>query len=62
MGTRTGLDDVEKRKILPPPGLELLYLGLPVRNQSLYRLCYPGLNGSKLYVKHTLTKNTIAKK
>jgi hypothetical protein len=23
MGPRTGLDDVEKRKFLPPPGLEL---------------------------------------
>jgi hypothetical protein len=34
----TGLDDVEKRKILPLPGLELRPLGGPARSQSLYRL------------------------
>jgi hypothetical protein len=35
---RTGLDDVEKRKFLPPPGLELRPLSRPARSQSLYRL------------------------
>jgi hypothetical protein len=35
---RTGLDDVEKRKFLTPPGLELRRLGRPARSQSLYRL------------------------
>jgi hypothetical protein len=40
--TRAGLDDVEKRKILPLPGLEFQSLGLPARSQSLYRLNYPG--------------------
>jgi hypothetical protein len=61
VGPRIGLDDVGKRKILPLPGLELRYLGLPGRSQSLYRRCYPGLNGRKLCVKHALIKNTIAK-
>jgi hypothetical protein len=42
VGPRTGLDDVERRKILPPPGLELRPLGRPARSQSLYRLSYPG--------------------
>jgi hypothetical protein len=32
---------VEKRKFLPPPGLELRPLGRPARSQSLYRLLYP---------------------
>jgi hypothetical protein len=35
---RAGLDDVEKRKFLTLPGLELRTLGRPARNQSLYRL------------------------
>jgi hypothetical protein len=39
---RTGLDDVEKRKFLILPGLELRFLGRPFRSQSLYRLRYPG--------------------
>jgi hypothetical protein len=39
---RAGLDDVEKRKFLPPPGLELRPLGGPARNQSLFRLRYIG--------------------
>jgi hypothetical protein len=38
VGPRAGLDNVEKRKFLPPPGLELLPLGRPARSQSLYRL------------------------
>jgi hypothetical protein len=41
---RTALDDVEKRKFLTLPGLELPpdSLGRPARSQSLYRLRYPG--------------------
>jgi hypothetical protein len=39
---RTGLDDLEKRKFLTPPGLELQLLCRPARRQSLYRLRYPG--------------------
>jgi hypothetical protein len=39
---RAGLDDVEKRKFLILPGLELRLLDRPARSQSLYRLRYPG--------------------
>jgi hypothetical protein len=39
---RAGLDDVEKRKFLTLPVLELRPLGRPARSQSLYRLRYPG--------------------
>jgi hypothetical protein len=42
VGPRAGLDDVEKRKFLSFPGLELRPLGRPARSQSLYRLSYPG--------------------
>jgi hypothetical protein len=38
MGTRTGLDDVETRKVMFLPGLELRR----ARSQSLYRLRYLG--------------------
>jgi hypothetical protein len=41
---RAGLDDMEKRKLLSLPGLELRPLGHPDRNQSLYRLSYPGFS------------------
>jgi hypothetical protein len=41
-GPQTGFDDVEKRKILPLPGLELRLLRRPAYSQSLYRLRYPG--------------------
>jgi hypothetical protein len=40
VGHRAGLDDVEKRKFLTLPGLELRPLGRPARSQSLYRLHY----------------------
>jgi hypothetical protein len=33
---RAGLDDVEKRKFLTPPGLKLRPLDRPARSQSLY--------------------------
>jgi hypothetical protein len=36
------VDDVEKRKFLALPGLELRPLGCPNRSQSLYQLRYPG--------------------
>jgi hypothetical protein len=39
---RAGLDDLEKRKFLTPPGLELRPVGRPALSQSLYRLRYPG--------------------
>jgi hypothetical protein len=41
VGLRAGLDDVERRNILPLPGLELRILGRPARSQFLYRLRYP---------------------
>jgi hypothetical protein len=41
VGPRAGLDDVEKRKFLTIPGLELRPLGRPARSQSLYQLRYP---------------------
>jgi hypothetical protein len=41
VGPRTGLDDVENRKFLTLPGLELRPLCRPARRQSLYRLRYP---------------------
>jgi hypothetical protein len=40
---RVGLEDVEKRKFLILPGLELRPLGRAARRQSPYRLLYPGL-------------------
>jgi hypothetical protein len=38
VGPRAGLDDVEKRKFLVLPELELQPLGRPARSQSLSRL------------------------
>jgi hypothetical protein len=42
VGPRAGLDDMEKLKFSPPPGLEFRPLGRPARSQSLHRLRYPG--------------------
>jgi hypothetical protein len=42
VGPRAGLDDVENRKFLTLPGLELRPLGRPAGSHSLYRLHYPG--------------------
>jgi hypothetical protein len=41
MDPRAGLDDLEKRKFLTLPGLELRTLSRPARSRSLYRLRYP---------------------
>jgi hypothetical protein len=41
VGPRSGLDDVEKRKFLHLPGLELRPFGCQARSQSLYRLRCP---------------------
>jgi hypothetical protein len=47
VGPKTGLDEVERRKFLPLPGLELRLLHRPASSQSLYRLHYPcSLNDS----------------
>jgi hypothetical protein len=43
VSSRTGLNDMEKEKFLPLPGLELQRLGRPARNQSLCLLSYPCL-------------------
>jgi hypothetical protein len=43
--SRAGLDDVEGRKFLNLPGLEIRPMGRPVRSQSLCRLRY--LDSSK---------------
>jgi hypothetical protein len=42
---RAGLEDVEERKFLIQPGLELQLLGCPSSSQSLYRIRYPGVTG-----------------
>jgi hypothetical protein len=40
--SRAGLDDLEKRKFLNLPGLEIRPVGRPAHSQLLYRLRYPG--------------------
>jgi hypothetical protein len=42
VGPRACLDNLEKRKFLALPRLELRPFGRPARSQSLYRLRYPG--------------------
>jgi hypothetical protein len=50
VGPRGGMDDMEKRKFLPPQGLELRPIGRPACSQSLYRLRSPGsLDVNRLY-------------
>jgi hypothetical protein len=43
MGSRTSVDNEEKRKFLTLPGLELQPLSRPAQSQSLYRLHYTNL-------------------
>jgi hypothetical protein len=43
VGPRTCLEDMERRKFLPLPGLELRTLGRPASGQSLYRLRYQNI-------------------
>jgi hypothetical protein len=50
MDPRAGLDDVEKRKFSPLPGLELQSLRDAARDQLLYRLSYPGFSSFMLYI------------
>jgi hypothetical protein len=45
---RAGLDDVEKRKFLTLPGLELLTFGRPACSQSLSRL--PSYGGENIKI------------
>jgi hypothetical protein len=49
VGPTTGLDDVEKRKFLTVPGLELRPLGRPARSPSLYGLRSSSLNFSRSF-------------
>jgi hypothetical protein len=42
VGLRAGLDDVEKRKSLTLPGIELRSLTRQARSKLIYRLRYPG--------------------
>jgi hypothetical protein len=56
VGPRTGLDEVEMRKFLTPPGLELSSLRCPSCIQSLYRLLYPG---SHKYLVITVFLNAV---
>jgi hypothetical protein len=44
-------DDVERRKFLTLPGLELQPLDRPAHSQSLYRLRYPGSRGRSSQLK-----------
>jgi hypothetical protein len=49
VGPRAGLVDLEYRKLLPLPGLELRPLGRPAHSQSLHRLRYPGTHTNFSY-------------
>jgi hypothetical protein len=61
-GPGVGLDDVEKRKFLALPGLELLPLDHPARSQSLYRLRYPGSSILRYYPINFLLKFKSSRK
>jgi hypothetical protein len=54
---RAGLDDVEKRKFLTLPGLELRPLCRPAHCQSLYRLRYPGTMNQSVYFNNNNNNN-----
>jgi hypothetical protein len=45
---RAGMDDVERRKLLPLPELELRSIGRSARSQLLYRLRYPGSHSENI--------------
>jgi hypothetical protein len=55
---RVGLDDLEKRKFLTLPELELRLLSRPARSQSLYQLRHPGSwlgTYTYMYINYALT-------
>jgi hypothetical protein len=54
VGPNAVLDDVENRKFLTLPELELRPLGSPARSQSLYRLRYPGFMDKKINKKKNI--------
>jgi hypothetical protein len=55
VGPRTGLDDVERRKILPLPGLELRPLGLPGHSHIIYKLKHTLLIKLTAFVSNVIT-------
>jgi hypothetical protein len=59
MGPRAGLDNVEKRKFLTLPGLELRLLGLPARSQSL---CFCIRENTIFNVKSSVIENAHIEK
>jgi hypothetical protein len=63
MGPRTGLDDVENRKFLTLPGLELRTPYCPACSQSLFRLSYPGSSDECVEIKilnvHSLSSQVL---
>jgi hypothetical protein len=58
---RASLDDVEKRKFLTLPGLELQPLGRPAHSESLEHLCYPDsyVDQYEVKLKHSEIHNYI---
>jgi hypothetical protein len=54
---RVGLDDLEERKFLTLPGLELRSLSRPAHSQSLHRLRYP----EKSYIALIFSEIVISK-
>jgi hypothetical protein len=58
VGLRAGLDDLERRKFLTLPGLELRHHGRPARSYSLYRLRYPGSPCKLLFIPNLYTNFT----
>jgi hypothetical protein len=52
---RTGLDELERRRILPLPELELRSLGRSARSQSLYRLRCPYSHQERNTLTHQCT-------
>jgi hypothetical protein len=61
VGPRVGVDDMEKRKFLSTPGLELQPLGRPADSQSLYRLRYSGSHLSSWTEEKTKTGYPISR-
>jgi hypothetical protein len=60
VGSRTGLDNLERRKILPLLGLNLPPLSLPAHSQLLYPLHYPSFTQqTTLIIAIKITTHTI---
>jgi hypothetical protein len=56
---RTGMDKVERRKILPLPGLELRPLGRPAPSQPLYWLRYSLMSYLYMYISTCLWMSSL---